>query len=141
MPPEDIIEAITLRHSTPDPSTGPTLALLQAGREADRRAPRPTEWEVCDGRLRARWLGPNACHCTVRILKVDGRWVAMSTARLDQFTFILTTHAATWASVVLDLLAAHEERASGPLDDNDAREAAEAVFPAFYEESHNVPPV
>ncbi len=107
-------------HSTPDPSTGPTLALLEAGREADRRAPRPTEWEVCDGRIRARWVAAERHHITLRIMQVDGRWVAMPSGALDRHTLILLTHATTWAGLVLERLSKHDECVRQRLtDDND----------------------
>lgn len=80
----------------------PTFALLAAGREADRRAPRPTEWEVASGRIRARWVAPERHHLTLRIMQVDGRWVAMPSGTLDRSTLILLTHATTWAGVVLE---------------------------------------
>lgn len=123
-------------------SSDPTFALLAAGREADRSAPRPTEWEVTDGRIRARWVAPERHHVTLRIMQIDGRWVAMPSGTLDRSTLILLTHATTWAGVVLEQMAAHEERAnSSPFNDNEAREAAKAVARAFNKENNHAPSV
>ena len=106
-------------------------ALSIAAEYASGRAPAPDEWDVVSTPaatfLRARWVAPERHHLTLRIMQVDGRWVAMPSGTLDRSTLILLTHATTWAGVVLEQMAAHEERAnSSPFNDNEAREAAEA---------------
>jgi len=125
MPPEDTAEAVILRHTAAafKAASRDADSLSTAARCANGRAPAPDEWDVllmgytsANTFLRARWMATERHHITLRIMQVDGRWVAMPSGTLDRSTLILLTHATTWAGVVLDLLAAHEERASSPLN-------------------------
>lgn len=121
-------------------------ALADAARYAHRRAPAPDEWDVtlmgphsATTFLRARWTGSDRYSVTLRIVRtqVTGQWVATPSGQIDRSTLILLTHATTWAGVVLEKLAAHGERAALRLfNDDDARNAAEAVFRTF-EENEN----